>query len=224
MTAQQTVFVVEDNSRMCAAMELLLRTGGYNVRSYPSAEAMLADETCVQSICLLTDVRLPGMDGLALHRRLVAMGAAPATVMITGHGDIPMAVAALKEGVVDFLEKPFHPPLLLESVKDASRRALDVRDPRIAKGRAQGSARHALATRGGGIGSARRRAAEQDHRESARHQRSDGRTSPLAHHGETGRSVDRAPYQHDVGDVAAIAANVGSAPQQGASHRRAATS
>ena len=128
MTAQQTVFVVEDDSRMCAAMELLLRTGGYNVRSYPSAEAMLADETCVQSICLLTDIRLPGMDGLALHRRLVAMGAAPATVMITGHGDIPMAVAALKEGVVDFLEKPFHPPLLLESVKEASRRALVVRD------------------------------------------------------------------------------------------------
>jgi FixJ family two-component response regulator len=128
MTAQQTVFVVEDDSRMCAAMELLLRTGGYNVRSYPSAEAMLADETNVQSVCLLTDFRLPGMDGLALHRWLVAMGAAPATVMITGHGDIPMAVAALKEGVVDFIEKPFHPPLLLESVKEASRRALVIRD------------------------------------------------------------------------------------------------
>jgi FixJ family two-component response regulator len=131
MTAQQTVFVVEDDSRMCAAMELLLRTEGYDVRSYPSAEAMLAGETCVQSICLLTDIRLPGMDGLALHRRLVAMGAAPATVMITGYGDIPMAVAAVKEGAVDFLEKPFHPPLLLESVREASLRALAVRDHEV---------------------------------------------------------------------------------------------
>ncbi len=133
MTALQTVLVVEDDPRMCAAMELLLRTGGYNVRSYPNAEAMLADETRVQSICLLTDIRLPGMDGLALYRRLVARGAAPSTVMITGHGDVPMAVAALKEGVVDFIEKPFHPPLLLESVKEASRRALAVRDQELKK-------------------------------------------------------------------------------------------
>ena len=132
MTTEQTVFVVEDDARMCAAIELLLRTGGYKVRSYPNAEAMLADHKGVQ-ICLLTDIRLPGMDGLALHRRLVAIGAAPATVMITGHGDIPMAVAALKEGVIDFLEKPFHPPLLLESVKEASRRALTVRDHELKK-------------------------------------------------------------------------------------------
>jgi FixJ family two-component response regulator len=128
MTTEQTVVVVEDDTRMCVAIELLLRTAGYDVRSFPNAEAMLADETSVQSICLLTDIRLPGMDGLALHRRLVAIGAAPSTVMITGHGDIPMAVAALKEGVVDFIEKPFHPPLLLESVRDASRRSLVARD------------------------------------------------------------------------------------------------
>jgi two-component system response regulator FixJ len=133
MTTEQTVFVVEDDARMCAAIELLLRTGGYKVRSYPSAEAMLADQKGVQPICLVTDIRLPGMDGLALYRRLVAIGAAPATVMITGHGDIPMAVAALKEGVIDFLEKPFHPPLLLESVKEASRRALAVRDHELKK-------------------------------------------------------------------------------------------
>ena len=128
MTTQQTVFVVEDDARMCAAIELLLRTGGYDVRSYPNAEAMLADQQGAQSICLLTDIRLPGMDGLALHRRLMAIGATPATVMITAHGDIPMAVAALKEGVVDFIEKPFLPPLLLESVRAASHRSLAVRD------------------------------------------------------------------------------------------------
>jgi len=128
MTAQQTVFVVEDDERMRVAIELLLRTEGFEVQSYPDAEAFLAGETCPQSVCLLTDVRLPGVDGLALHRRLVATGAAPATVMITGHGDIPMAVSALKEGVLDFIEKPFHPPVLVECIKEASRRALATRD------------------------------------------------------------------------------------------------
>ncbi|HKN29845.1 MAG TPA: response regulator [Roseiarcus sp.] len=128
MTAQHTIFVVEDDERMRVAIELLLRTEGYEVQSYPSAEAFLAGETCLQSICLLTDVLLPGMDGLALHRRLVSIGATPVTVMITGHGDVPMAVSALKEGVVDFIEKPFHPNVLLECMKEATRRALAVRD------------------------------------------------------------------------------------------------
>ncbi len=128
MTAQPTVFLVEDDERMRVAIELLLRTEGFVVRSYPHAEGLLASETRLQSICLLTDVRLAGVDGLALHRHLVAIGAAPATVMITGHGDIPMAVSALKEGVVDFIEKPFHPPVLMESMKEASRRAHAMRD------------------------------------------------------------------------------------------------
>jgi two-component system response regulator FixJ len=128
VTAQQTVFLVEDDERMRAAIELLLRTEGFEVQSYPDAEAFLASETCLQSICLLTDIRLPGMDGLDLHRHLLSVGAAPATVMITGHGDIPLAVSALKEGVLDFIEKPFHPPVLVESMKEASRRALATRD------------------------------------------------------------------------------------------------
>jgi FixJ family two-component response regulator len=128
VNAQQTVFVVEDDARTRAAVELLLRTEGYNVRSYASAEEFLARAVDARSICLLTDFRLPGIDGLALHRRLVAAGAAPATVMITGHGDVPMAVSALKEGVIDFIEKPFHPPALLESVTEAFRRALTIQE------------------------------------------------------------------------------------------------
>ena len=63
MTAQHTIFVVEDDERMRVAIELLLRTEGYEVQSYPSAEAFLAGETCLQSICLLTDVLLPGWMG-----------------------------------------------------------------------------------------------------------------------------------------------------------------
>lgn len=128
MTTRQTVFLVEDDERMRVAIELLLRTEDFAVQSYPHAKSFLAAVTHSRSICLLTDVRLPGMDGLALHRRLLAIGAAPTTVMITGHGDIPMAVSAVKEGVMDFIEKPFHPPALVESMKEASRRALAARN------------------------------------------------------------------------------------------------
>jgi two-component system response regulator FixJ len=105
------------------AVSLLLRGAGFEVHSYPSAEIFLSEVDSSKSICLLTDVRLPGMDGIALFRHLVRLGTEPAAVVITGHGDIPMAVAALKEGVVDFVEKPFDPGMLLDSVREASQRA-----------------------------------------------------------------------------------------------------
>jgi FixJ family two-component response regulator len=105
------------------AVTLLLSSANFTVRSYPSAETFLAEVDRSHPLCLLTDVRLPGMDGIALFRHLVRLGMEPAAVVITGHGDIPMAVSALKEGVVDFVEKPFDPCVLLESVTDAWRRA-----------------------------------------------------------------------------------------------------
>ncbi len=104
------------------ALILLLQGEGFGVRSYPSAEAFLAELDRSQPICLLADVRLPDMDGIALYRHLVELGVDPATVVITAHGDVPVAVAALKEGVVDFVEKPFDPALLLESVREAWQR------------------------------------------------------------------------------------------------------
>jgi two-component system, LuxR family, response regulator FixJ len=118
-----TVNVVEDDGPMLDALTLLLRSAGFQVRGYPSAEAFLAEIGPTRAICLLTDVRLPGMDGLMLYRHLVSLRIEPATVVITGHGDIPMAVAALKAGVMDFVEKPFNPDILLDSISDASRRA-----------------------------------------------------------------------------------------------------
>jgi two-component system response regulator FixJ len=99
-----------------------MRGAGFDVHGYQSAESFLDQVDCSGPLCLLTDVKLPGMDGIALFRHLVRRGVEPAVVVITGHGDIPMAVAALKEGVVDFVEKPFDPGLLLDSVRDASRR------------------------------------------------------------------------------------------------------
>jgi two-component system, LuxR family, response regulator FixJ len=124
VSTEPTVYVVEDDSGMRDALSLLLRGAGLEVRSYPSAESFLDDVDPTKPICLLTDLRLPEMDGIALFRHLVKLGAQPAVVVITGHGDIPMAVAALKEGVADFVEKPFDPGMLLDSVRDAARRAL----------------------------------------------------------------------------------------------------
>jgi two-component system, LuxR family, response regulator FixJ len=121
MTAA-TVHVVEDDPAMRDALTLLLQGEGFDVRSYPSAEAFLAELDRSQPICLLADVRLPDMDGITLYRHLAALGLDPATVVITAHGDVPMAVAALKEGVIDFVEKPFDPALLLESVHEAWQR------------------------------------------------------------------------------------------------------
>ena len=126
VTRDPTVYVVEDDPGMQDALTLLLQSAGFDVRGYRSAETFLAEADCSEPICLLTDVRLPDMDGIALYRHLVRLGLAPAAVVITAHGDIPMAVAALKEGVVDFLEKPFDPAMLLDSIRDASQRAVAI--------------------------------------------------------------------------------------------------
>ena len=131
MTAGPTIYVVEDDAGMRDAVSLLLRSASFDVRSYSNAEFFLSEVDCSKPICLLTDVRLPEMDGITLFRCLVRLGTEPAVVVITGHGDIPMAVAALKEGVVDFVEKPFDPGMLLDSVRDASRRATASHERRV---------------------------------------------------------------------------------------------
>jgi two-component system response regulator FixJ len=132
VTTGPTVYVVEDDAGMRDAVGLLLRSASFDVRSYSNAESFLNEVDCSEPICLLTDVRLPEMDGIALFRYLVGLGTEPAVVVITGHGDVPMAVAALKEGVVDFVEKPFDPGMLLDSVRDASRRAAASHERRVA--------------------------------------------------------------------------------------------
>jgi two-component system, LuxR family, response regulator FixJ len=119
MTAAPTIYIIEDDPGMRDALTLLLQGDGFDVRAYPSAEAFLAELDRLQPICLITDLRLPDMDGLTLYRHLVKLGLNPATVIITAYGDVPMAVAALKEGVLDFVEKPFDPVLLLECVREA---------------------------------------------------------------------------------------------------------
>ena len=126
------VDVVEDDAAMRDALLLLLASTGIQARGFASAEEFLRSDDPTGCACLLADVRLPGMDGLSLHRRLLALGAEPAVVVITGHGDIAMAVAALKAGASDFVEKPFDPAVLLDSVRAALRQASDTRRRRAA--------------------------------------------------------------------------------------------
>ena len=124
MVDSPVIHVIEDDPGMRDALTLLLQSAGCAVHGYATAEEFLVAAETDHPLCVLTDVRLPGMDGIGLYRHLMELGLQPAVVVITGHGDVPMAVSALKEGVVDFVEKPFDPALLLDSVREASTRAM----------------------------------------------------------------------------------------------------
>jgi FixJ family two-component response regulator len=106
MTPVPTVFIVDDDAPLCKALARLLREHGWQTATYESAEAFLAQRDPHAPGCLLLDVNLPGLDGLELQRRLADGGPALPIVFLTGHGDIPMSVRAIKSGAVDFLTKP----------------------------------------------------------------------------------------------------------------------
>lgn len=115
----ERVILVDDDPDVRDAASLLLSTSGYTVESLESAEALLERVTAADRGCLLLDVRLPGMSGLALQRTLRERGIRLPIVFISGHGDIPMAVEAVNAGAMDFLEKPFDEDALLERIERA---------------------------------------------------------------------------------------------------------
>jgi FixJ family two-component response regulator len=103
----QRVYVVDDDEAMRDSLVWLLESHAYGVSAYASAEEFLAAHDAAMRGCLVLDVRMPGMSGLELHERLIARRSTLPVIFITGHGDVPMAVAALKKGAADFIEKPF---------------------------------------------------------------------------------------------------------------------
>lgn len=117
----ECVHVVEDDRPMRESLVELLEEAGYDVRAYVRAEELLARGAALEPGCIVSDVRMPGMDGLTLLRRLRESGSALPLMLITGHGDVRMAVTAMKAGAVDFLEKPFDADALLEAVEAALR-------------------------------------------------------------------------------------------------------
>jgi two-component system response regulator FixJ len=118
---ESVIHVVEDDRRMRDSLVELLEDAGYTVRTYTRAEELLARGTAIEPGCVVSDVRMPGMDGLTLLRRLRARGSTLPLMLITGHGDVVMAVNAMKAGAFDFLEKPFEVDALLAAVGAALR-------------------------------------------------------------------------------------------------------
>jgi len=117
---QGVVHVVDDDDAVRDSLAYLLTAAGLIVRTHASAEALLAGaDAGLEQGCVLTDVRMPGLDGLALQRRLAALDPPFAVVVMTGHGDVPLAVRAMKAGAVDFLQKPFSESQLLAAVHQA---------------------------------------------------------------------------------------------------------
>ncbi|MDG2527764.1 response regulator FixJ [Caulobacter endophyticus] len=113
------VHVVDDDADARDSLAFLLETADFRVRTYASALAFLSELSEVEPGCVITDVRMPGMSGQELVRRLKAAGSGLPVVMITGHGDIPMAVEAMRDGVVDFIEKPFSEARILAALERA---------------------------------------------------------------------------------------------------------
>lgn len=113
------VHVVDDDEAMRQSMTFLLRTANLEARTYESALAFLEALPQVKTGCIVTDVRMPGMSGIDLMKRLRELNVSLPVIVITGHGDVPLAVEAMKGGALDFLEKPFDDEVLLAAVRSA---------------------------------------------------------------------------------------------------------
>ncbi|MFD1702938.1 response regulator FixJ [Methylopila henanensis] len=129
MANEAVVHVVDDDDAVRRSLSFLLASDGLPVRLHTSADAFLAHIDGVQEGCVVTDVRMPGTDGIAFLRRLKQEGLALPVIVMTGHADVPMAVEALKQGAVDFIEKPFSDDLFLAAVRSAlASRAAEARE------------------------------------------------------------------------------------------------
>ncbi|HEY0435441.1 MAG TPA: response regulator FixJ [Phenylobacterium sp.] len=115
----QTVYIVDDDEGVRGALRFLLEAARIEVRLFESAVDFLREAESLAPGCIVTDVRMPEIDGLELVRRLKAQGLPHPVIVITGHGDIPLAVEAMKAGALDFLEKPFEDDVLLGSIRAA---------------------------------------------------------------------------------------------------------
>jgi FixJ family two-component response regulator len=120
--AQAIVFVIDDEAAMREALQSLIRSVGLRVATFASAREFLTNHRPDAPACLVVDVRLPGLSGLDLQRELVAAEITVPIIFITGYGDIPMTVQAMKAGAVEFLIKPFRDQDLLDAIQQALER------------------------------------------------------------------------------------------------------
>ncbi len=113
------VFLIDDDEPVLTAVALLMKSAGLECRTYSSARTFLDEFDPELPGCIVTDMRMPGLSGLDLQEQLARMENAPPVILITGHGDVPAAVRAMKQGAHDFIEKPFSDQVLLDSVMRA---------------------------------------------------------------------------------------------------------
>jgi len=119
MSARETICVVDDDLDVRDSLALLLKRSDFHVRCFASAREFLEAGPPAEKSCVLADVRMPEMDGLELQREIGKRWPHLPVVIMTGHGDVPMAVKAMRAGAIDFLEKPFEKPALIEAIKRA---------------------------------------------------------------------------------------------------------
>jgi FixJ family two-component response regulator len=119
MIPGRVVYVVDDDDAVRSAVRLLFSTAELEVETFASADVFLREANLTRRCCVLLDIRMPGMTGTDLHDELLGRGVRAPVIFITGHGDIPMAVEAMKKGAYDFIEKPFDDERLLSQVLGA---------------------------------------------------------------------------------------------------------
>jgi two-component system response regulator FixJ len=122
MSDKKLVHIVDDEDSIRRSIGFMLKTSGYEVETWSSGQAFLKDVKHVEQGCVLLDVRMPEIDGLEVQRQLAERGVMMPIVIMTGHGDISIAIQAMKGGAVDFLEKPFEKASLIGAIEEAFQR------------------------------------------------------------------------------------------------------
>jgi two-component system, LuxR family, response regulator FixJ len=122
MPDKSIVHIIDDDDAARQSLEFLLKSAKLDVRAHDSASSFLSALPKLNPGCVITDVRMPGLSGIEFLKKLKAMASSIPVIVITGHGDVPLAVEAMKNGAADFLEKPFDDALLLSAVRSALNR------------------------------------------------------------------------------------------------------
>jgi two-component system response regulator FixJ len=128
---QPTVFVVDDDPDVLCAVSLLVRSVGLAVETFSSGQDFLEHFDSNVAGCLLLDIRMPGMSGLEVQKVLRATGERLPIIFVSAHGEIPLALQAMRAGAIDFIQKPFSPQTLLERIHEAIALQQDYRDKRV---------------------------------------------------------------------------------------------
>lgn len=122
MSEERLIHLVDDDEAIRRSAGFMLKTSGHRVLTYESGDALLKGTSSLEPGCILLDIRMPGMDGLQVQQALRDKGIALPVVIMTGHGDVTLAVQAMKAGAVDFIEKPFEKAVLLDAIQLAFER------------------------------------------------------------------------------------------------------